>query len=288
MGYMHIENLYRCQDILLFKECYALEKLHGTSANLAWKNAGVEYFPGGESLQKFMAIFDAAQLKERFTKLGHPEVTVYGEAYGGKCQGMSEVYGTVMKFAVFDVQIGDNWLSVPDMAEVARESGLEVVHFERISTDLAAIDAQRDAPSVQAQRNGVAGEHKREGVVLRPIIELRTNDGSRVIAKHKRDDFSERRTPQVVQDPAKLKVLEDAKAIADEWVTPMRLQHVLDKLPRGIGMEATRTVVDAMIEDVRREAKGEIVESKEALRAVGKRAAELFKEQIKTAAFDGK
>ncbi len=284
---MHIENLYRCQDILLFKECYALEKLHGTSANVAWKNAALDFFPGGESLPKFMALFDAAELKARFEKLGHPEVTVFGEAYGGKCQNMSDAYGTSLKFIVFDVQIGDSWLSVPDMAEVARELGLEVVHFERITTDLAAIDAQRDAPSVQAQRNGM-GEHKREGVVLRPIIELRTNDGSCVIAKHKRDDFSERRTPQVVQDPAKLKVLEDAKTIADEWVTPMRLQHVLDKLPAGLGMEDTRTVVEAMIEDVRREAKGEIVESKEAMRAVGRRAADLFKEHFKTAAFEGK
>ena len=34
MSYMHIDNLYKNQDILLFKECYALEKIHGTSAGL--------------------------------------------------------------------------------------------------------------------------------------------------------------------------------------------------------------------------------------------------------------
>jgi hypothetical protein len=287
MGYMHIENLYKCQDILLFRECYALEKLHGTSASLIWKNAMVEYFPGGESLVKFMSIFDDMQLKDRFRAVGHPEVSIFGEAYGGKCQGMSETYGGAMKFAVFDVKVGDNWLAVPDMADIAKQLGLEVVHYERIKTDLVAIDAQRDAPSIQAIRNG-AGERKREGVVLRPLIEVLTNDGRRVIAKHKREDFSERKTPQAVQDPAKLKVLEDAKAIADEWVTPMRLQHVLDKLPRGIGVEETRTVVEAMLEDVRREAKGEIVDSKEATRAIGRRAAELFKEYVKTAAFQGK
>ena len=33
MAYMHIENLYRNQNILLFKQCYCLEKIHGTSAN---------------------------------------------------------------------------------------------------------------------------------------------------------------------------------------------------------------------------------------------------------------
>lgn len=29
MGYIHIENLYKNRAILLFKECYALEKIHG-------------------------------------------------------------------------------------------------------------------------------------------------------------------------------------------------------------------------------------------------------------------
>jgi intein/homing endonuclease len=29
MGYQHIENLYKNQTIFLFKECYALEKIHG-------------------------------------------------------------------------------------------------------------------------------------------------------------------------------------------------------------------------------------------------------------------
>lgn len=29
MGYLHISNLYKDIDILLFKECYALEKIHG-------------------------------------------------------------------------------------------------------------------------------------------------------------------------------------------------------------------------------------------------------------------
>lgn len=29
MGYMHINNLYKNQEILMFKECFALEKVHG-------------------------------------------------------------------------------------------------------------------------------------------------------------------------------------------------------------------------------------------------------------------
>lgn len=28
MGYLHIDNLYKAQEILLFRTCYALEKIH--------------------------------------------------------------------------------------------------------------------------------------------------------------------------------------------------------------------------------------------------------------------
>ena len=30
MGYLHIDNLYRAREILLLREAFALEKIHGT------------------------------------------------------------------------------------------------------------------------------------------------------------------------------------------------------------------------------------------------------------------
>ena len=67
----------------------------------------------------------------------------------------------------------------------------------------------------------------------------------------------------------------------DEWVTPMRLQHVLDKLPHATGMEQTRDVIFAMLEDVEREANGEIVFSQDAKKSIGTRTATLFKQRFK-------
>jgi hypothetical protein len=90
-------------------------------------------------------------------------------------------------------------------------------------------------------------------VVLRPPIEVTLNGNHRVVAKHKRQTFSERVTPQKVVDPTKLVVLAEASAIAKEWVTPMRLAHVLDKLPRPLDMSVTPQVITAMIADVYRE-----------------------------------
>lgn len=285
MGYLHIQNLWKDQTILKFRECFALEKLHGTSANVRWADGKVHFFSGGEKRERFVALFDEAALTAAFTALGHPTVTVYGEAYGGSQQGMLHRYGKALKFAAFEVQIGDSWLVVPHAADVVAALGLEFVHWVKCSTDLEALNAERDAPSEQARRNGVEGDQPREGVVLRPLIEVTLNNGDRVIAKHKRDEERETKTPREV-DPAKQVVLEQASAIADEWVTPTRLEHVLDKLKVDgelPGIERTRDVIGAMIEDVAREGAGEFVDSKEARAAIGRKAAELFKAKLKSA-----
>lgn len=279
---MHIDNLYKAQDVLLFKELWALEKVHGTSAHIAWKDGKVRFFSGGVPMLSFVKLFDQEVLSARFREvIGENEATVYGEAYGGKCQGMSETYGKELRFIAFDVKIGDSWLAVPNMAQFVQGLGLEVVPHVKIPADLARIDYERDKPSEVAIMRGFDACRDREGIILRPLMELFRNDSKRIIAKHKRDDFSERATPQKVVDKDKLVVLEEANSIADEWVTEMRLTHVLDKLGPDVGIERTKEVIEAMREDVFREAKNEIVESKEVDRAIGSRTAKMFKQRLK-------
>ena len=279
MGYMHIENLYKNVDILMFKECYALEKIHGTSAHISYKDGKVILFSGGEKFAKFEALFDKEKLKEKFEELFDYDVTIFGEAYGGSQQGMSATYGKETKFVAFDVKVGDSWLNVPDAEDVTKKMGLEFVYYEKIKAEIFDIDCARDYRSIQAERNGIKEIKMREGVVLRPLKELIRNDGKRIMSKHKRDEFKETRTKREV-DPKKLKVLEKAQEIAKEWVTPMRLTHVLDKLGNPNEIEKTGVVIKAMIEDVFREAKGEIAESKEASTAIGRLTAKLYKNKI--------
>lgn len=290
MGYLHIDNLYKAQEILAFRECYALEKIHGTSAHVLWNQGRVTFFSGGESHTRFAAIFDAdalaAKFADRFT--ADDRVTVYGEAYGGKCQHMSKTYGDALRFVVFDVQVGDCWLSVPQAAEFAAHLGLEFVDYALVSTDLVAVDAERDKPSTQAVRNGVAEPKVREGVVLRPPFEVTLNNGRRVIAKHKRDEFAERGHPKVDLDPSRREQLENADAIALEWVTPMRLEHVIDAVlssrdDKQIDMRDTPLVIAAMVKDVTREAAGEIMDNELARKAIGRRTVQLFKQRMRSA-----
>ena len=328
MGYAHIENLYKDQTILLFREAWALEKIHGTSSHISWnfnkqtQGRDLHFFAGGESHVLFVSLFNQDTLLKGFADLGlgpDQDITIYGEAYGGSQQKMSHTYGDKLMFIVFDVQIGETWLNVPNAEDVAKKLGLEFVHYIKVSlvkattndlgimvveTSLDGVDAQRDALSVQAIRNGVSSivghnvltendgvvevpnigrvfnPKPREGIVIRPLVEMTDNRGNRVICKHKGDKFKETATPRPVVDPSKMKALSDANAVANEWVTATRLEHVLDKLP-GHCMERMRDIIAAMQEDVLREGKGEIVESDAVKKAIGKKAAEMYKSFLK-------
>ncbi len=305
MGYLHIENLYKNQNVLLFKELYALEKLHGTSASIIWQpccapetrhgsdvkipgqqevytdeNGYLILFSGGASIHVFEKLIVPTELMKKLADF-HTRVEIYGELYGGSQQKQAWRYGKDLKFCAFDVHINQSWLTVPDATDVTSKLGLEFVSWKKIPGTVEACDAARDAPSEQAKRNGVAGDQPMEGVVLRPLLEVRDNRNERLIAKHKRAEERETATERKVEDPSKLQALADAAAIANEWVTDTRLDHVLDKLPHGLGISSTGDVIKAMLEDVMREAAGEIVDSKEARNAISARARQLFHARVK-------
>lgn len=289
MGYMHIENLYKNQQILMMRECFALTKVHGTSAHVSYdrgdqvEKESLHFFAGGEKHSRFVALFDKDALLKAFRELGKQKVVVHGEAYGGSQQGMSATYGKELKFIAFDVKIDDVWASVPWADKIATQLGFEFVPYVRTSTDLSALDALRDAPCDVAMRRGMGNDKRREGIVLRPIIELQTNNGGRICAKHKCDEFKETKTTRLVEvDPDKAIFLTKAQDIAEEWVTEMRLTHVLDKLGPLV-ISDTPKVLAAMLEDVLREGKDEFLETREAHAAISKLTAKLFHTRLKSA-----
>jgi hypothetical protein len=300
MGYRKTENMYKNTEIIeLFKECYAMEKIHGTSAHVKWQvdnsapDGRLTFFSGGERHGKFVPLFDQEHLTKQFKQFGlHTQqqgITVYGEAYGGRCQGMKETYGDKLKFVAFEILFGTKedgqWMSVHVAHEICTNLGLEFVHYERGPATLEWLNEQRDKDSTQAIRNGMGEGHMSEGVVVRPVIEVTKNGGGRFIVKHKRPEFRETRTQrEVSMDPEDLKVLTEAREVAEEWVTEMRLSHVLDKLKAdGVDvttMQSTRQVINAMIEDVKVEGDREIEWSKEISTAVGRASAQLYKKRV--------
>lgn len=281
-------NNYFANDILV----------HNSSAHISWKsdvplddkmineiikdesmiNRGkVNLFCGGCKAELFKSLFDTEELKNKFIATGLESVVIYGEGYGGKMQGMSHTYGKDLKFIAFEVKIDKYWLDVPNAHNFCKEIGIEFVFYRKISTKLEEIDKARDWISAQAVRNGIEVPKIQEGVVLRPLIELIKNNGARIICKHKRDEFMETSKPRKIEDLAKLKILEDAKAVAEEWITTMRLNHILDKI-ENVCMENMGEIIKAMIADVKREGEGEIAWSKSVEKYIGQTTAKLTKQ----------
>ena len=281
MGYKKINNLYKDQTILSFKECYAMEKVHGSSQNISYnlENDKINYFSGGANHLLMVYILNNDKLLEEFRLIGK-DIVIYGEGYGGKCQGMSASYGKKQQFVAFEVKINNIWLSVIDAEDFCTKIGIEFMPYERIECTLEAINKERDRDSIIGKRRTGKDGIIREGVVLRPINEWlhQGENGGVIRVKHKRDEFMETRTKRKVGlSKEDLEILTKANEIADEWVTSMRVEHVIDKLPRITDMRGTPEFIKAMLEDVLLESKDEIVDSKEARKAICNKAAKMLK-----------
>jgi len=301
MGYKKIPNLYRpasSQAVIGREAVWAMEKIHGTSAHVGFSIAeGLRLFAGGIKHVTFEQMIDARigldvidHNFRHYMENNVDEVIVYGEAYGGKCQAMSNTYGD-LNFVAFEVKVDGKWLTVPKAEKWARKLGFDFVHYEKGPATVEWLDAQRDAQSVQAVKNGCGEGKVREGIVVRTLDDEVDRFGERIIAKHKCDKFSETRTPREI-DPEQQKVWSDARETAEEWVTEMRLEHVLDKMIANKWLEHpleprnTPKVIGEMIKDVRIESgvggsDPEIEWSKPIQKAVGSRTARVFKDWLK-------
>ncbi len=298
MGYLKIQNLYKDQTVLNFKEVYVLEKIHGTSAHISFGYRGsplitptISFFAGGGSYEEFKKLFNEELLMGVWSGLkSNNTFIVYGESYGGKQQKMSETYGKAPKFVAFDVLVitesRQYWLSVPLAEEFCKKFGIEFVYWEKVECTPEKLNEMRDRPSIQAKRNGIEGHKTSEGIVIRPLIEFITNSGNRVIAKHKTEAFSERASKRDTNlSPEKMQIISKAEDIANEFATEMRFNHVWDKLSADNKSFQNPSLIPfmchAMIEDIRVECKDEFVDSKETQRAISKKTSQIFKSLMK-------
>lgn len=304
MGYASILNLHADTRILEQSHCFALEKLHGTSAfvqyipkggdpepesrgtRLAVGEATLKFF-SGEQQANFEAFF--ADKKERllkvFGQLGMP-VKVHGECYGGKIQQNSWRYGKELRFTAFDVLYNGEWLPIPEAEIVVKLLGLEFVHYVRIETKLSLIDAERDAISEQAIRNGVTtreGEFvRREGVVLRPIEEKPDHRGNRICAKHKRAEERETKTIRPV-NADKIALSKAARDVAEEWVTANRVGNARSHFSESDWVITNMSnLIRYVLQDVYTEAGDEVEQTAENNREICKRAAQLIKQNFES------
>jgi hypothetical protein len=279
-----INNHYDKYDLIVKKNHNFIASgivVHNSSCHISFDGNKLRFFSGCANQETFEALFDKDKLLNRFAEMYYNlPIIIYGEVYGGKVQGMSKTYGPNLRFIAFDVKIGDKWLSVPEAEEIVKSFDLEFVHYVKTSTDLEVLNRERDRDSVQAIRNGMGEGHPSEGIIIRPLIELTRNNGERLIAKYKKENFRETSTPRPV-NLEKLEILKNAEAVASEWVVAERLRHVASALNVEIESQNIPDIIREMLKDIQIEGAGEIEWNKDVERAIGKATANLVREYIK-------
>jgi ATP-dependent RNA circularization protein (DNA/RNA ligase family) len=108
---------------------------------------------------------------------------LYGEGYGARIQKGGGNYRPDQDFIMFDVKVGEWWLQRESVTEIAHGFGLRVV--PSVGTGTMADMVER----VRRGFNSAWGPFPAEGIVARPVCELRTRSGHRIITKLKTRDF---------------------------------------------------------------------------------------------------
>ena len=165
------------------------EKVDGTNIRVMFDGERITF--GGKTDRAQIPAFLVARLnevflpqldlfKEKFTD----GVCLYGEGYGAKIQKGGGNYRPDQDFVLFDVKIAGWWLQRHDVQQIANELGIDVVPVIGTGTLLEMVERAK------AGFVSVWGSFRAEGIIGRPVIELKARNGSRIITKIKCKDFN--------------------------------------------------------------------------------------------------
>jgi hypothetical protein len=163
------------------------EKLDGMNIRVIWNHGKLEFRGKTDNaqippalLQWLQANFDRHAMENCFKESN--EVCLYGEGVGPRIQGGS-MYGTDQHFVLFDVRIGDWWLTRKSVCDISVSMQIPLVPIVGMG------DLLRMTEFVKGRPDSRYGDGLMEGVVARPIGDLRARNGSRIITKLKVCDF---------------------------------------------------------------------------------------------------
>lgn len=184
------EGEWRLPEFEYLKDCQweFTEKVDGTNIRIGWN--GLQHKYGGRTDNAQMPTFLLSKLENLFPPAKLAEVfntnyaCLYGEGYGAKIQkGGGNYISDGVDFILFDVKIGEWWLKREDVKDIAKKLDIKVVPIVGIGTLHEAIS--KASVGFESYWSNVNAE----GLVVRPMIELMTRAGNRIIGKIKQKDF---------------------------------------------------------------------------------------------------
>lgn len=164
------------------------EKVDGTNICVMFDGEKITF--GGKTDNAQIPAFLVERLQSKFMpqiKLFKYEfsdgVCLYGEGYGAKIQKGGGNYRSDQDFVLFDVKIGDWWLKREDVRSIAAGFNIDIVPI---------IGNGNLFDMIEITKNGFQsqwGDFIAEGIVARPLVELKARNGQRIITKIKYKDF---------------------------------------------------------------------------------------------------
>jgi len=168
------------------------EKIDGTNIRVMWDGGQVRF--GGKTDKAQIPTILINVLQDTFTHESMnncfpnaDNVCLYGEGYGKKIQKGGNYLPDRADFILFDVKIGDWWLTREAIEDIAKKLSIKVVPIIGKSNLEQAIEyVKKGFKSTIADNK----DYIAEGLIMKPKIELFNRKGERIITKIKHKDFS--------------------------------------------------------------------------------------------------
>ena len=166
------------------------EKVDGMNIRIMWRANEVLF--AGKTDAAMLPPKLMVQLQELFpiskmaTLFDSCDACLYGEGYGAGIQKGGGLYRPVPGFVLFDVNIDDWWLERENIQDIAEKLDVPMVPvmFKGTLRDAVEYTKEGFASNISEQ------SRQAEGLVLRPLVELKNRRGHRVITKIKLKDFT--------------------------------------------------------------------------------------------------
>lgn len=166
------------------------EKIDGTNIRICWDGYRVSFMGRTDRAQipahllaKLEELFGGESKEELFEQtFGKKEVILFGEGYGEKIQKGGGLYGKV-DFRLFDVYVDGFWLVQDAVDGIAKTFSIETAPFMFHGTLEDGVEYIKDHPKSKLR------DAEMEGVVGRPLVQMFSRTGERIMVKIKCRDF---------------------------------------------------------------------------------------------------
>lgn len=167
------------------------EKVDGTNVRVVWDGHRPIFM--GRTSRAQMPTRLSTVLQTTFTEelleqvFGATPAILFGEGYGAGIQ-RGGTYRPDVSFILFDVRIGNMWLEYNNVADIAKELGIDVVPV--FSTDTLNHEIREMTQYAYPSHVSIVDPApKMEGLVGTPIVPLLDRRGGRIIVKLKTEDL---------------------------------------------------------------------------------------------------